>query len=86
MGRQHQEQWPKINTDRKRSSYTEKDRSPPPKNHSTTAVQVTAELNIRLEDSVSTKNVRCEIHISNIHGTAAIAELLITENNAQMCK
>jgi hypothetical protein len=42
----------------------------------------TAELNIHLEDPVSTENVRCELHKSNIHGRAAIAKPLITESNA----
>jgi hypothetical protein len=32
------------------------------------------------------QNCRCELHKSNIHGKAAIAEPLITESNAQMCK
>jgi hypothetical protein len=56
------------------------------KNHRTTAVQVTGELNIHLEDPVSTKTVRCELHKSNIHCRAAIAKPLITESNAQMHK
>jgi hypothetical protein len=48
---------------------------------------VTAELNIQLEDSVSTKTVRRELHKSNIQSrVAAIAKLLITESNAQMRK
>jgi hypothetical protein len=46
----------------------------------------TAELNIHLEDPVSSKTVRRELHKSNIHGRAAIAEPLITESNAQMRK
>jgi hypothetical protein len=56
------------------------------KNHRSTAAQVTAKLNIRLEDPVSTKTVGRELHKSNIHGRAAIAELLITESNTQICK
>jgi hypothetical protein len=56
------------------------------KNERNTAAQVTAELNIHLEDLVSTRTVRYKLHKSNIHGRAAIAEPLITENNAQMCK
>jgi hypothetical protein len=47
---------------------------------------VTAELNIHIENPVSTKTVRRELHKSNIHGRAAIAKPLITESNAQMCK
>jgi hypothetical protein len=52
------------------------------KNHRTTAAKVTAELNIHLEDPVSTKTIRREFHKSNIHGRVAIAKLLITESNA----
>jgi hypothetical protein len=47
---------------------------------------VTAELNIHLEDPVSTKTVRRELHRSNIHGTAAFTRPLIIESNAQMRK
>jgi hypothetical protein len=50
------------------------------KNHRATAAQMTAELNIHLEDPVSTKTVRREFHKSNIHGRAAIVKPLITEN------
>ena len=53
-----------------------------PKNH-TTAGKVTTELNIHLDDPVSTKLVRQELHKSNIHGRAAIATPLSTENNAK---
>ena len=56
------------------------------KNHRTTAALVTAELNIHLGDPVSTKTVRCELHRSNIHGRAAIANPLITESNVQTRK
>jgi hypothetical protein len=52
------------------------------KNHRTTAAQGTVELNIHLEDFVSTKTVRCELHKFNIHGRAANAKPLISENNA----
>jgi hypothetical protein len=48
--------------------------------------QVTAEQNIHLEDSVSTKTVRRDLDKSNIHGRAAMAKPLITESNAQMRK
>jgi hypothetical protein len=47
---------------------------------------VTAELNIRLEDPVSTKSVRREIHKSNTHGRAVIAKSLITESNGTTIK
>jgi hypothetical protein len=56
------------------------------KNHKRTAAQVTAEMNIDLEDPVCTKTVRRELHKSNIHGRATIAEPLIAESNAQMHK
>jgi hypothetical protein len=56
------------------------------KNHTTTAAQVTAELNIHLEDPVPTKTVWHELHKSNIHGKAATAKPMITESNAQMFK
>jgi hypothetical protein len=56
------------------------------KNHRTTEAQVTAELNIYLDDPVSTKTVRRNIYKSNIHGRAAIAKHLITEYNAQIRK
>jgi hypothetical protein len=46
----------------------------------------TAELNIHLEDTVSTKTIQWELLKSNIHGRAAVAKPLITESNAQMCK
>jgi hypothetical protein len=52
------------------------------KNQRTPAAQVTAELNIHLEDPVSTKTVRRELHKSNISGRAAIAAV----SNAQMRK
>jgi hypothetical protein len=63
----------KINTDGKRS-YTEDYL----KIHRTTA-QLITELNIHLEDSVSTKTVGREPHKSNSHGKAATAKPLITE-------
>jgi hypothetical protein len=43
-------------------------------------------MNIYLEDPVSTKTVRRELHKSNIHGGAAIGKPLIIESNAQMLK
>jgi hypothetical protein len=61
-------------------------RRPVSKNHRTTAAQVTAELNIHLEDPVSTKTAQHELHKPNIHGWAAVAKPLITESNAQLCK
>jgi acyl-ACP thioesterase len=50
-----EEQWAKINIDRKRLSYIEKDCFT--KNHTTTAAHVTAELNLHPEIPVSTKPV-----------------------------
>jgi hypothetical protein len=49
---------------------------------------VTAELNTHLENLVSTpqKKVGRKLHKSNIHGRAANAEPLITENNAKRRK
>jgi adenosine deaminase len=48
-------------------------------NHRTIAAKVTAELNIHLEDHVSTKTVRREFHKYSIFGTAATAKPPITE-------
>jgi hypothetical protein len=45
-----------------------------------------AELNIHVEDPVSTKRVQRELHKSNIHSRAAIAKPLITESNVQTRK
>jgi hypothetical protein len=66
-------------------SYIEKDCFDKSQNYCSTGDR-SAELNIHLEDPVSTETVRCELHISNIHGRAATAESLITESNAQMRK
>jgi len=44
---------------------------------------VTTELNIHLEDPVSTKTVRREPHKSNKHGKATISKFLIAETNAK---
>jgi hypothetical protein len=52
----------------------------------TTEAQVTAELNIHLEDHVSTKTVQRELHKCNFHDRAAIAKPLTTESNVQMHK
>jgi hypothetical protein len=52
------------------------------KNHRTIAAKVTAQLNIHLEDPISTKTVQLQLHKSNIHSTAASVKLLITENSA----
>jgi adenosine deaminase len=45
---------------------------------------VTAELNIHLEDRVSTKTVWRELQKSSIHDGTAIAKPLISEHNAEM--
>jgi transposase len=56
------------------------------KNHTTTAAQVTVELNIYFEDPVSTRTKQHELHISNMHDRAPIAKLLIIDNIVHMCK
>jgi hypothetical protein len=56
------------------------------KNRKITAAEVREELNIHPEDLVPTKSVRRELHKSNIHGGAAIAEPLTTESAARMHK
>jgi hypothetical protein len=80
-----EEQWVKISIDRKRLSYIEKDCSETPQDFCSTGDR-TAELNIHLEDPLSTKTDHHELHKSNIHARAAIAKPLITESNVQMCK
>jgi hypothetical protein len=80
-----EEQCTKFNTYRKRSSYNEKDCIKNSQNYCSTSDR-TAEVNVNLEDPVSTKTVRRELHKSNTHGTAAIAKPLITGSNAQMRK
>jgi hypothetical protein len=57
-------------------------------NHRTTAAlgDWTEELNVSLEDQVSTKTVQRELHKSTIHSRVAIAKPLITESNAHMRK
>jgi hypothetical protein len=80
----------KRNSGRK-STLTERDCHPLRtllKNHRTTAAigDWTAELNVPLEDQVSTKTVQHELHKSTIHSRAAIAKPLITESNAHMRK
>jgi hypothetical protein len=77
-----EEQWAKINIDTKRSSYIE-DCFEKSQNYCNTGDR-TAELNIQLEDPVSTKTVRRELHKSNIHGRAAILKPLITESNGSV--
>jgi hypothetical protein len=61
----------------RKSALTERDRRTLKravlKNHSTTTAQVTAELNIHLEDPFSTKTVQRDLHKSNIYGTDAIS-------------
>jgi hypothetical protein len=59
-----------MNTDRKRSSYTEKNCLKKSHNYCSIGGR-TAELNFHLEDPVSTKTVRCELYKSNIHGRTA---------------
>jgi hypothetical protein len=73
-------QWVKISTDRKDRIL----RRNGSKNHRNFSAKVTAELNIHLEDPVSTKPFRRELHKSNIHSGVAIAKPLTSEINAQM--
>jgi hypothetical protein len=80
-----EEQWAKIKTDRKRSSYIAKGCFERSHNYCSTGGRI-AELSIHHEDPVSTKTVRRELHKSNIHGRAAIAKPLITESHAQRLK
>jgi hypothetical protein len=54
--------------------------------HGTTAALVTEELNIHLEDPVSTKTVRRELHKFNVYCRAAISKHLIIKSNARMHK
>jgi hypothetical protein len=56
------------------------------KNQTATRAKVTAELSTHLEDSVSTKISRRELHKAKIHGKAANVKLLISENNAKRRK
>jgi hypothetical protein len=56
------------------------------RNRTTTRTKVTAELNIRLEDSVSTKTSGQELHKPNIHDEADIVKNLISENNVKRRK
>jgi hypothetical protein len=52
------------------------------------AAQVTGQQNciFHLEDPVSTKTVRHELHKSNIHSMSATAKPLIADSNAQLRK
>ncbi|MBJ5496517.1 hypothetical protein JGG50_25385 [Salmonella enterica subsp. enterica serovar Typhimurium] len=47
----------------------------------TTATKVTAELNLHLQNTVSTHTVRRELHKQHIHGRAAIAKPLVSQTN-----
>jgi hypothetical protein len=56
------------------------------KNLGNTAVNLTAELNIHLEDPVSIKTVQQELHQFNIHSRFVIVKPLIAENNVKVEK
>jgi len=56
------------------------------KNHRTIAAKVMPELNIHLEDPVSTKTVRQQLRKSSIHSRAVNVKLLITANSAKRQK
>jgi predicted transcriptional regulator len=68
------------------SAYTNHAKTSAKRNSGGKLAQVTAELNIHLEDPVSTKTVQYERHKSNIHSRVAIAKSQITESSAQMHK
>jgi len=53
------------------------------KNQTDIRAKVTADLSTHLEDSVSTKTSRRELHKPNIYGKAAIVKPLISENKAK---
>jgi predicted transcriptional regulator len=74
----------KRNNGRK-STLTEIDRRTLRRSYCSTGNRA-AELNIHLEDLVSAKTARRELHKSNIHGRAAIPKPLITESDTQMRK
>jgi hypothetical protein len=77
-----EELWAKVNIEERDLRTLRRNIS---KNHKLLQHRWTAaELIIYLEDPVSTKTVRRELHKSNIHGMAANATRLITESNAQM--
>jgi hypothetical protein len=80
-----EEELAKITIGRKRSWYIETDCFEKSHNCCSTGDRA-AELNNHLEEFVSTKTVRRELHKSNIHGRALFAKPLITENKAQMRK
>jgi hypothetical protein len=72
-----------------KSTLTERDcftlRRTVSKTHRTTATQVTAELNVHLEDHFH-KNYVTRVSNSNTHSRAAIAKPLNTKSNDHMCK
>jgi hypothetical protein len=68
------------------STLTEKDRHTLRKTVSKNHTTIVAELNMYIEDPVSTKPVPSDFPKSNIHGKAAIVKPLITESNANMRK
>lgn len=49
--------------------------------HKTTASQITSEMNTHLQEAVSSKTIRRELHAANIHGRAAISKPLIAPCN-----
>lgn len=51
--------------------------------HKTTASQITSEMNTHLQEGVSVKTIRRELHRANIHGRAAIPKPLVTPCNAR---
>jgi hypothetical protein len=70
-----EKQWVKINNGKRDRRTLRRIAS---KNHRSTAAQVTAELNIHLEDPVPIKTVQRGLHRSNMYGRASIAKPPIT--------
>jgi hypothetical protein len=79
----YEEEWPKTKIKGKGSLYIEEDCA---KNYRITAAKVRAELNVHLEDPVSTITVLRELHKFNIHGRAAMSKPLISEQSAKRRK
>lgn len=52
------------------------------KRHKTTASRITSAINTHLQEAVSPKTIRCELHMENTHGRAAILQPFITSCNA----
>ena len=51
-------------------------------NRKTTLLQITSEMNTRLQNPVSTKTIQRELHAASIHGRVAIPKPLVSPQNA----